>query len=155
MSAPNFYQWFPADEALLSLLTPAALMFAVAAVFLLIVVTYKIRVPITGGSLIELGLVSALLLPYFLPRMHERYFFVADVLSIVFAFYYPRFFFVPIGIGLISFFAYVPFLFEFAIIPLPTLALAELAMLVVVTAHFVWSLLQQQQALQPAAAPQS
>ena len=155
MNAPNFYQWFPADEASRSLLTPAALMLAVAAVFLLIMVTYKIRVPITGGSLIELALVSVLLLPYFLPRMHERYFFVADVLSIVFAFYYPRFFFVPIGIGLISFFSYLPFLFELTIIPLPILALAELAMLVVVTAHFVWSLLQQQQAVQLTAAPQS
>jgi Gpi18-like mannosyltransferase len=154
LNAPNFYQWFPADGALRSLLTPAALMFAVAAVFLLITVTYKIRVPITGGSLIELALVSVLLLPYFLPRMHERYFFIADVLSIVFAFYYPRFFFVPIGIGLISLFSYMPFLFDLTIIPLPTLALAELALLVVVTAHFVWSLLQQQQALQPTAAPQ-
>lgn len=152
LQAPNFYQWFPADEALRSILTPAALLFAATAVFLLIAVTYKIRVPMTGGLLIELALVSVLLLPYFLPRMHERYFFAADVLSIVFAFYYPRFFFVPIGIGLISFFSYGPFLFQSTIVPLPILALAELAMLVVVAAHFVWSLLQQQQALQSAGA---
>jgi Gpi18-like mannosyltransferase len=153
VSAPNFYQWFPADEASRSLLTPAALMFAVAVAFLLIVVAYKIRVPIAGGSLIELALVSLLLLPFFLPRMHERYFFPADVLAIVYAFYYPRLFFVPIGIGLISFFAYAPFLFELTVIPLPMLALAELGMLVLVTAHFVWSLLQQQQALHPPTVP--
>ncbi len=155
LQAPNFYQWFPANEALRSLLTPMALVFAATAVFLLIVVTYKIRVPIKGGSLIELALVSVLLLPYFLPRMHERYFFAADVLSIVFAFYYPRWFFVPIGIGLISFFSYEVFLFHLTIIPLPILALAELAMLVAVCAHFVWSLLQQQRVAEPVTAPQS
>jgi Gpi18-like mannosyltransferase len=151
LQAPNFYQWFPADQALRGMLTLVAVMFAAAAVFLLVLVTYKIRIPIVGGSLVELALVSVLLLPYFLPRMHERYFFAADVLSIVFAFYYPRFFFVPIGIGLISLFSYAPFLFQLTIIPLPLLALAELAMLVAVIAHFVWSLQQQQQALQSVA----
>jgi Gpi18-like mannosyltransferase len=157
LQAPNFYQWFPKDEALRSLLTPMALLFAASVVFLLLIVTYKIHGSITGGALVDLALVSVLLLPYFLPRMHERYFFAADVLSIVFAFYYPRLFFVPIGIGLISFFSYGPFLFHVTIIPLPILALAELAMLVVVSAHFVWSLLQQQQALaqQPTISKQS
>jgi Gpi18-like mannosyltransferase len=155
LHAPNLYQWFPTDKAVRTPLTVLALILAVLAVLLLIVVTWRIRVLITGGSLIELALVSALLVPYFLPRMHERYFFVADVIAIVFAFYYPRFFFVPIGIGLVSLFAYTPFLFNQIIVPLPILAFVELVLLIVVATHFFWSLLQQRQALIAIAAPQT
>ena len=37
------------------------------------------------GPLPQLALLSTLLLPFFLPRMHERYFFLADLLSFVLA----------------------------------------------------------------------
>jgi hypothetical protein len=67
--------------------------------------------------------------------MHERYFFPGDVLSIVFAFYYPKYFYVPVMIGLTSFFSYHPFLFGQKTFPFPLLALAELFVLVVVVRH--------------------
>lgn len=37
----------------------------------------------------------AVFVPFVLPRMHERYFFVADVLTIIYACYRPKRFFVP------------------------------------------------------------
>lgn len=40
--------------------------------------------------------------------MHERYFFAADVLSIVLAYYSPKYVFVPIVIGLSSLTGYIP-----------------------------------------------
>ena len=48
----------------------------------------------------------------FLPKMHDRYFYPADVFSIVFAFFFPEYFFVPVIIELISFFSYQPTLFN-------------------------------------------
>ena len=34
---------------------------------------------------------SAAAMPYVLPRMHDRYFFIADLLSLAVAFVYPRY----------------------------------------------------------------
>jgi len=39
-----------------------------------------------GGGPLETALLSALLMPYLLPNMHERYFFLADVLAFVAAY---------------------------------------------------------------------
>jgi Gpi18-like mannosyltransferase len=36
--------------------------------------------------MLPVALLSAIALPFFLPRMHERYFFLADVLSLALAF---------------------------------------------------------------------
>lgn len=44
----------------------------------------------------------AVFVPFVLPRMHERYFFVADVLTILYACYRPRRFFIPCMVVLSS-----------------------------------------------------
>jgi hypothetical protein len=36
------------------------------------------------------------LVPFVLPKMHDRYFYPADVLSFIFAFYYPAYWFIPL-----------------------------------------------------------
>lgn len=41
-------------------------------------------------------LASLALVPYVLPKMHDRYFYPADVLSYIFAFYYPAYWFIPL-----------------------------------------------------------
>jgi Gpi18-like mannosyltransferase len=61
--------------------------------------------------LVSAALLSALLPPFLLPGMHERYFFAADVLSVVYAFYDPRRWFVPVLIQFASGFSYFPYLF--------------------------------------------
>jgi Gpi18-like mannosyltransferase len=64
-----------------------------------------------------------MLIPFFLPKMHERYFFPADVISIAFAFYFPQFFFIPIMMSAVSFLSYEPYLFEQTPVPFPMLTL--------------------------------
>ena len=41
-------------------------------------------------QLVTIFYLSALLLPFLLPRMHERYFFIGDMLGIIFLFYNPN-----------------------------------------------------------------
>ena len=65
--------------------------------------------------------------------MHERFFFPADVIAIVLAFYLPRYWYVPIVIGLISFFSYFPYLFNKIIIPLPWSAAVMLILIIILT----------------------
>jgi len=45
-------------------------------------------------------------IPYFLPKMHERYTFGADVLSLVLAMYAPRRIVLPLCFGFASYVAY-------------------------------------------------
>ncbi|HUH99351.1 MAG TPA: hypothetical protein VLZ89_18470 [Anaerolineales bacterium] len=64
------------------------------------------------GSLVLMSLVSAALVPFVLPKMHDRYFYAADVLSLLAAFYMPELWFVPVLCQIISTLAYVVFLFN-------------------------------------------
>ncbi len=65
---------------------------------------------ITGEFLVELALFFAILSPYFLPHMHERYGCLADVLAIVYGFMRVDRFYVPILQILLSFNSYMAYL---------------------------------------------
>lgn len=67
---------------------------------------------VTRSSLILTSLTSLAMAPYLLPKMHDRYFYPADVFSIVFAFFFPKFWFVPIAYQIVSFLSYLPYLFN-------------------------------------------
>jgi len=134
MQAPNFYQWLPRADRHFAFLNPAGIAFALSVVLVLFFAIYRgLKGKRIGRrTLVQVSLLSALIVPFFLPQMHERYFFVADVLSIVYAFYLPRRFFVPIVVIASSLFSYSPFLFRGAFIDLSYVALVMFAMVVFV-----------------------
>jgi Gpi18-like mannosyltransferase len=107
LNAPNLYQWVAYHREI----EKASLFFAMAVIFLFCYVVYQSRVEFEKNIIIKLATASAILIPYVLPHMHERYFFPADVLSIIYAFYFPRFFFIPILVISASFFSYLPVIF--------------------------------------------
>jgi hypothetical protein len=72
----------------------------------------KSRREIDGRRLLLLALLFAILVPFFLPAMHERYFYLADVLSIAVAFWIPRLLWVPLLVQIASLLSYVAFLFR-------------------------------------------
>jgi Gpi18-like mannosyltransferase len=81
-----------------------------------------------------MGLVSVALVPFVLPKMHDRYFYPADVFSLLAAFYMPELWFVPILYQVISTLAYMVFLFN-----VPVVATEIAAVLNTVTIIFlVW-----------------
>ena len=65
---------------------------------------------LTAEEAVLFSLVSAVALPFFLPHMHERYFYMADVLSIVYATMRPSRWYLPVLIIGASFFSYMAFL---------------------------------------------
>jgi Gpi18-like mannosyltransferase len=121
LAAPNPYNWM--SDTYYNQLYPAGLVLGAAAGFAYAVAVYKSRAPLTPALVIELALVSAILMPYVLPKMHERYFFPADVLAILFAFFIPRRFWVALAMSMISFFSYTVYLFGRDVIPQPLLAI--------------------------------
>ncbi len=129
MNAPNLYQWLPDDYELFGRF---GIMLALTVVFVLCLLVSKSRAEVTDELVVRLAFLSLLVMPFFLPRMHERYFFPADVMAIVYAFYFPRRFYVPLIVGLVSLLSYFPFLFGKTVIGLTWLAVVMGAMLVVV-----------------------
>ncbi len=83
-------------------------------------------------------LVSVALAPFLLPKMLDRYFYPADVLSLVAAFYIPELWFLPILYQLISISAYLVSLFD-----APILLIQIAAVINTITICFlVWKQLQ-------------
>ncbi len=107
-NAPNLYQWI--SNRYYDLMVPLGL--AVTAIVLLGLGwrVYRSRTELTPDRLLQLALTIVFLVPFLLPKMHERYFFMADVLSVVSAFYRPQFFWMPILIQLSSLLTYTDFL---------------------------------------------
>ncbi len=82
-----------------------------AIVLALIAIVVLRRVQLTPTRILLAGTVSVLLVPYLLPAMHERYFYLADALTVISAFYLPRrLWALPVLEQFASFMSYMPFL---------------------------------------------
>ncbi len=108
LNAPNLYLWIP--NTYYDIVYPLGIAWTMALVGGVFVVVYTHRKHITPEMLVLLATLFVLIVPWFLPDMHDRYFFAADVLSIVFAFYFPRYFYVPVVVNAASVLTYYQFL---------------------------------------------
>ena len=61
-------------------------------------------------TLLLLALISVGLTPFVLPKMHDRYFYPADALSLIVGFYVPGTWFLPVLYQAVSLLSYMPFL---------------------------------------------
>ena len=85
LNAPNVYQYFSATTS--TVLRYGGIAVTGILLLALIVPVAVRRIPLTPLRIVLAATVSALLVPYFLPAMHERYFYLADVLTVIAAFY--------------------------------------------------------------------
>jgi Gpi18-like mannosyltransferase len=137
-NAPSIYQWLSG--------TPLArnkwvgIVLAALAVALLGLLLLINKSPLTPDILMHISLVCAVAIPFFLPEMHERYFFLADVIAILYAFYFPRFFYMPILMQIISLLSYAPFLLHSTVISLWYVAFAVLSVMIIAWVQFAKAL---------------
>ena len=90
---------------------------------------------------IRLTYLFAVILPFLLPQMHDRFFFMADVLSLAVFLFDKRRWYVPIVTIFCSYIAYAWYLMEWAIIiDFKIAALALLAVIILVLKDYVVSL---------------
>ncbi len=128
--AANPYAWLPGDRKYFAMLNQAGMVFAASVMFILTFI-YS-RLPLERPKiLISAAFLASVLLPYVFPQMHERYFYIADVLGIIYAFYVPRHFWMPVVMILTSMLTYMPFLFKMTVFPIPILAIAPGVIIVV------------------------
>ncbi len=72
--------------------------------------------------------------------MHERYFYLADVVSIIYAFYFPRYFYIALIIQLCLLFSYAPYFLNTQVVNLAYVASAVLVITVITLADLVLTL---------------
>lgn len=66
-----------------------------------------------NDNIIKIGLMLAIITVYFLPRMHERYGFLAEILAVIYVFIYRQKFSLPVILQLSALSGYFMFLGEF------------------------------------------
>jgi Gpi18-like mannosyltransferase len=133
-NALTLYQWVP--NPYYAIFAQTGVVWAVMVVMALCLVAVRYGRTITGENLVELSWMFALLVPFLLPKMHERYFYLAEMMGIVYALYFPSRFYLAVILGLLSYFSYTPFLFGSTIIELKYLSVGMAA--VVLTAVGLW-----------------
>ena len=112
-NAPSIYQWFPSNLVKsTTVIGYIGIVLTVVAILIIIYVSLKYMKVITYENVIELALLFVVIVPFLLPRMHERYFFMADIISLLYAFCFPKKFYVGVIIPLVSLVCYFPFLYN-------------------------------------------
>ena len=110
MNAPNLYILFPHEWY--SSVLPIGIAAAIILIACWMYLTSKNKIDLDNKYLILVAFISTALSPFLLPKMHDRYFYPADVLSIVLAFYWPVLWFIPVLYQFISISAYTVFLID-------------------------------------------
>lgn len=99
VNAPSIWQLLGGNDAVpFSNFNLIAIMLTAVSVSSLIYLAYKYRHMLDTRRMISIAFIGALMIPFLLPRMHERYFFAADVISIIYFFYNKNRWYVPIGV---------------------------------------------------------
>lgn len=138
LNAPSFYQWLPANAP--EYWKWVGILLAAMVVVLVGVLLVKSKKQLTPAILLKVTLVFALAIPFLLPEMHERYFYLADVVSIIYAFYFPRYFYIAVIIQLCSLLSYTPYFLNTQIVNLAYVAYAVLVITLITLADLVLTL---------------
>jgi Gpi18-like mannosyltransferase len=104
--ASSMYQWV--DDKNYEYFYQNGLTIAIVVILILAyyLVSNKI-INVDNDVIVKMALISTLAVPFLLPKMHERYFFLADVMALVYAFWFPKKFWVGVAIAFISFTVYI------------------------------------------------
>lgn len=138
LNAPSFYQWLPTDAP--DSWKWLGIGLAAFVVILVGVLLLKSKQQITPAIILKIALVFALAIPFLLPEMHERYFYLADVLSIIVAFSFPRLFYIAVLMQLSSLLSYAPYLMNIQTLDLTYAATAVFAMTIVALVDLILTL---------------
>jgi len=134
LNAPSLYQWFP--NSVFPYFNSMAILLTFAAVLLVVISTIVLKKYKSEDLLLTTSLLLYLI-PFLLPAMHERYFFPANVFSIVLALAYPRMLYAGVAVAsqVIVLFSYCPFLFGTMPVPMPLLTAGMLIIIFVLWAR--------------------
>ena len=117
VNGPTFANFFefsltPPNEGLFELLAPVSVFLSGTILLILLCYAYAVKEKLGDGEMIHLSLLMNATVIFFLPQMHERFFYLTDVLAIIYAFYFPRKWYIPLAFISISLLTYGNYLFR-------------------------------------------
>ena len=128
-NAPTFYEWMP--DGYFKAIRKAGIMFAAGVSICIAGLAFRIR-RFTDYELLLLFTLTLFIVPFFLPQIHERYFYPAEIASLILAFVQPRLSYLAIAmqvVTLMSFRIYFTGGSQQPFISLPILAIAVLTII--------------------------
>ncbi len=137
-NAPNLYIFF--SQSMYSVVMPIGMVLTVLAIGVWIFINWQKKYPLTHERILFLSLVSTTISPFLLPKMHDRYFYPADVFSLILAFFIPRYWFVPIAYQIVSGLAYSIFLFD---APRATVLILATEINTIIIGYLIWEHIKQ------------
>ena len=138
LNMPNLYQWFP-NQRYGDISTYAFGLFA-SLMTLQLLMMIMLKVNLKKDHLLLLSYWSVLMANFFLPAMHERYLFAADVIIVLVAFQSMKSFYLILLTQAISLLAYGPFLFGLEPIKHEEVAIG-FAFVLILTTYWLWQAL--------------
>lgn len=124
MNIANLYVFIP--NTYYSIVTPIGLALAALIALGIAFLAFRSRADLSDELLLLTALVSVAVMPFVLPKMHDRYFFPADVFSILVIFFLPRLRIAPLAFQATSLSAYLYFLAGRFVFPLEIMAFVNL-----------------------------
>jgi Gpi18-like mannosyltransferase len=134
--APSIWTFVPALQRVSNIRTVGTILAAAAVVGVIYVLVARM-LEMTAERIVLAGALFAILVPFVLPGMHERYFFLADALTLVLVIYRPRLWFVAILVEMSSFLSYLPYLFGWGSQWLPPFVMAFMMLAALITVGYV------------------
>lgn len=149
LNFPNLYALFPIEYLKFGYVGLFMAMTIFAALLFFSLSKHLAGTEFSFEEILDLAIFSIVVCCFFFPRMHERYMFMADVLAIWYALLFRKNYLRAVAINVASFFAYMPFLIEKAVMPMSYLAIMLAVVLVCdakkIAQVFLWTEKQKTQ----------
>jgi Gpi18-like mannosyltransferase len=128
LNAPTLYAFW--DNSVNYLFNNAGVIAAAGIMLLAVWGVFRLKPNLTPELMLGLAAASQLMIVYLLPKMHERYFFPAEVFLLLAAFYRPRLAWAVVALQVTTLSTYVAYFFGSTFLPLTTASLLNLVVLV-------------------------
>ncbi len=123
LNCPTLWALFPEER--FDIFGTAALFLAGAGVLAFCIYLYQNRQKLSDTLLFDAAYLFTLIIPFLLPRMHERYFYLAEILAVVYILLHRNRLYAPLIVVFAGFSCYCAYLFGYRIFSLSELAIAN------------------------------
>ena len=103
-------------------------------------IIFLVKRKLTKKEIVSLGLWCVLTSVFFLPHMHDRYMFSADILSIIYLMLNKEKWYIPLAINFVSTYCYFAYLFENVSIPISYVSILLFVVICILTKDIIKSL---------------
>ncbi|MEU8241598.1 hypothetical protein AB0C07_25400 [Actinoplanes missouriensis] len=110
--APSMYAFLRPSADRVDTVKALGYLFCAALVIGIIYVLVARAAALTTERVVMSATLFSLLVPFFLPGMHERYFFLGDVMIVILVFFRPRLWYLAVMEQFASLMVYAPYLFH-------------------------------------------